>query len=90
MDRFNEPISAAKLLREPFAGEPLTCECPHCGRKLLTMAGAWVQCDEEDPRRTIVEGLERACSCEVARVASITNIFSFFKSFLLPVSLFFQ
>ena len=70
MDRFNEPISAAKLLREPFAGEPLTCECPHCGRKLLTMAGTWVQCDEEDPRRTIVEGLESACSCEAARVAA--------------------
>ncbi|MBR5185710.1 MAG: hypothetical protein IKW19_05370, partial [Akkermansia sp.] len=56
-------------IEEPFSGEPLTCACPHCGKPLLTMAGLWVQCDEEDARYASVEGLERVCDCEAAREA---------------------
>lgn len=47
----------------------LTKECPFCGRKLLTLAGAVVLDDIADPRRSAVEGLEMACTCPAARTA---------------------
>ena len=49
--------------------ENLTTNCPFCGRKLLTLAGAVVLDDVADPRRSSVEGLEMACTCDAARLA---------------------
>ena len=69
--RIEEPVLAGSLVgAEPWAGEPLTVECPHCGRQLLSMRGLWVQSDEEDPLYDAVRGLERVCDCEAARVAA--------------------
>lgn len=47
----------------------LTTKCPFCGRKLLTLAGAVVLDDMADPRRSSVEGLEMACTCDAAKIA---------------------
>lgn len=69
-DRLSVPVLASELVAEPFAGRPLTTECPHCGKKLLTMAGLWEQCDDESPLRKLVEGLERVCNCEAAQRAA--------------------
>ena len=44
----------------------LTKNCPFCGRKLLTLAGAVVQDDPNDPRRNALLGLEMACTCSAA------------------------
>lgn len=49
--------------------DSLTKECPFCGRKLLTLTGAVVQDDPNDPRRSSVEGLEMACTCSAAKSA---------------------
>ena len=64
--RIEKPVLAGELVAEPFEGRELTTVCPHCGRTLLTVAGLWVQCDEEDPRYGLVRGLGRTCSCELA------------------------
>lgn len=64
-----EPVLAVELVEDPFAGRELTTVCPHCGRKLLTVAGLWAQCDEQDPLYELVRGLERVCDCEVAQCA---------------------
>ena len=64
--RISEPVMAGDLVEEPFQGRDLTTECSHCGAKLLTMAGLWVQCDENDPLHKLTVGLERACGCEAA------------------------
>lgn len=67
--RVGEPVLASSLVGEPFAGQELTTTCPHCGRKLLTVAGLWVQCDEEDPLYASTIGLERDCSCAASQCA---------------------
>lgn len=64
--RIEKPVLAGELVAEPFEGRELTTVCPHCGRTLLTVAGLWVQCDEEDPRYGLVRGLGRDCGCELA------------------------
>lgn len=64
--RVGEPGLAGGLVGEPFAGMELTTVCPHCGAKLLTLAGLWVQCDENDPLYEAVMGLERVCGCAAA------------------------
>lgn len=47
----------------------LTKKCPFCGRELLTLAGAVVLDDPADPRRSALQGLEMACTCEAALYA---------------------
>lgn len=47
--------------------EKLTTTCPHCGKRLLTVVGLFVQMDPEDARFGLVEGLERVCDCAVAK-----------------------
>lgn len=45
----------------------LVTVCPHCGKKLLTVVGMFVQMDPDDPRWGLTEGLERACDCATAK-----------------------
>lgn len=45
----------------------LVTVCPHCGKKLLTVVGMFVQMDPDDPRWRLTEGLERVCDCAVAK-----------------------
>jgi DNA replication protein DnaC len=47
----------------------LTKECPFCGQRLLTLAGAVVLDDHVDPRREALLGLEMACTCSAAKYA---------------------
>lgn len=69
MGRLNEPVLVGEILRMPFEGRTLTTVCPHCGRKLLTLAGVWVQAVEEHPLHEATIGLESVCTCEMAQIA---------------------
>lgn len=51
---------------------PLYMECPHCGKRLLTMVGWFVSMDPTDERHGATIGLERVCDCEQAkRIAEV-------------------
>ena len=49
------------------AAAQLVTTCPHCGRKILTLAGFIAQSDDSDPRQNVTRGLEIACSCRAAQ-----------------------
>lgn len=45
----------------------LVTKCPHCGKKILTLAGYIVQGDYTDSRQNVTRGLKLACDCRAAQ-----------------------